>query len=330
MPGELWREVLQIGKETTAGTGVPATRKIYTRNVSFMRSRASRPQRFATGTRDNVRAHTQGPVEAGGSVVVPVSADEIIEWLLMGVQGGVTPTAAGGAQLWVFKPGLTLDSATIERNDGARTQRLVGAQVNQLTIAGSVGGENLATMELFAQNREEGITLTTALTDRSPTFFEGWQTNVYIDNFGGTAGTTILTGSLVEWNITVNNQMGRVYTANNTLAASAVSIGELEISASFRMMATAAAVATEIANWDSDTKRLVRLEFLGPANEIGGSSRRYLTIDLPGAWTSPDPNQDEAGIRAWSFPFQYVYDPALAAGIVFRANNARATAWGAA
>jgi hypothetical protein len=329
MPGELWREVIQIGKETVAGTGVPATRKSYCRNVSFTRSRASRAHRFATGTRDNVRAHTQGPVEAGGSVVVPVSADELPEFFLMGVQGGVTPVASGAAQLWTFKPGLTLDSATIERNDGARTQRLVGTNVNQLTIAGTVAGENLATMELFAQNREEGITLTTALADRSPTFFEGWQTNVYIDNFGGTGGTTILIGALVEWNVTINNQMGRVYTASNTLSASAISIGELEISASFRMLATSASVATEIANWDADTKRLIRLEFLGPANEIGGTARRFLTIDLPGAWTSPDPNQDEGGIRAWSFPFQYIYDPALAAGVVIRAQNARATAWGA-
>lgn len=277
-----------------------------------------------------MRGHTQGPVEAGGSVSVPVSADELIEFLLMGVQGGVTPTVVGPSQLWTFKPGLTLDSATIERNDGARTQRLVGTNVNQLTIAGTVAGENLATMELFSQNREEGITLTTALADRTPTFMEGWQTNVYIDNFGGTAGTTILTGALVEWNITINNQMGRVYTANNTLAASAVSIGELEISASFRMLATSAAVATEIANWDADTKRLIRLEFLGPANEIGGSARRYVTIDLPGSWTSPDTNQDENGIRSWSFPFQYVYDPALAAGIAVRCNNARTVAWGAA
>lgn len=329
MPGELWREVLQIGKESVPGTGAVATRKGYCRNVSFTRARASRPQRFATGGRDNVRAHTQGPVEAGGSVVLPVSADELIEFLLMGVQGGVTPVATSGAQLWTFKPGLTLDSATIERNDGARTQRLVGTQVNQLTIAGTVGGENLATMELFAQNREENITLTPALADRNPSFFEGWQTNVYIDNFGGTPGTAIIAGALVEWSITVNNQMGRVYTAANTLSASAVSIGELEISASFRMVATSPATATEIANWDADTKRLIRLEFLGPANEIAGTSRRYLTIDLPGAWTSPDPNQDEAGVRAWSFPFQYVFDPTLAAGIVFRANNARAVAWGA-
>jgi len=329
MPGELWREVLQIGKETVAGTGVAATRKLYCRSVSFARSRASRPQRFATGGRDNVRAHTQGPVEAGGSVALPVSADELVEFLLMGVQGGVTPVAAAGAQLWTFKPGLTLDSATIERNDGARTQRLVGSQVNQLTIAGTVGGENLATLELFAQNREEGVSLTTALADRSPTFFEGWQTNCYIDNFGGTAGTSILTGSLLEWNITVNNQMGRIYTAANTLAASGVSIGELEISASFRLLATSASVATEIANWDSDTKRLIRLEFLGPANEIGGTARRFVTVDLPGVWTSPDTNQDENGVRAWSFPFQYVYDPALAAGVVIRCQNARTTAWGA-
>lgn len=330
MAGELWREIIQIGKETTAGTGVAATRIAYLNNVSLTRNRASRPHRFATGTRDNVRAHTQGPVEAGGSVTMPVSGSEILEWLDIGLQGNVTPTTPTGspvtAKLWTFKPSLTINTMTIERNDAAKVQRGLGYRVNQYVFAGTVLGENNFTCELFGQDRDDTFTtLTAALTSRTPTFMEGWQTNVYIDTFGGTAGTTVKTGTAVEWNVTIGNANTRQFTAQNSLSANAVLVGELSVTASIKMIASSATAAAELINWDADTKRLVRLEFLGPVNGIETGFREFVTIDLPGAWTSPDTNQTDQGARAYTFPLTYVYDPTNAFGVQIRCQAGRAT-----
>src|SRR6266536_2277616 len=109
MPGETWRQQIQVGKETTPGTAVAATRILYLENTSikFTKTREARFHRFATGTRDNVRAYTSGAVAAGGEAKLSVSGEELLEWLLLGIQGGVTPTTPAGAtlaRLWTFKP----------------------------------------------------------------------------------------------------------------------------------------------------------------------------------------------------------------------------------
>src|SRR4051794_16317256 len=108
MSGETWRGTFQAGVETTPGTPVVATRVLYVDPTSVLtRVRKPTPHMFMTQTRDNVRAITVGPVEAAGTCKIPLSADEIIEPLLLGIKGGVTPTTPGGTVLgrqWVFTP----------------------------------------------------------------------------------------------------------------------------------------------------------------------------------------------------------------------------------
>ncbi len=446
MPGELWRERVQIGKELTLGIGAAATRVAYLRNVSLTRERSSNPWRFATGGRDNQRVHTQGSVEAGGSVELPVSANELIEWLLITLNGGVTPTTPGGAvnaRLWDFRPGTALDSLTLERNNGARIERATGVQGTRLQIAGEVGGENIATIDLFATEREDDFgALTTGLAERVPTFLEGWQTRIYLDALGATPGTTEITDLLHTWQVTVDNQLERFYTAQNSLSSQGNNIGELDITAELLFRAGAAQALTELLNWDNNVQRLLRLEFqderstpldagtnevqtltitgtptggtytlsyTGPVNHpitaqvtapipfnataaqvqaalralpairsnvtcaggphpgtpitatfnnnlggrniaqmtatgsfTGGTSpaiavttttpgteafRPSVIIDVPGAWMTPDTNQDNASARAYRFPMTYLYDPTNAFGIRFLLQNNRATAW---
>lgn len=326
----MWREQLEIGKEVTYGTAVAGTRKVYASDVSLTRERDPRPYAFQTGGRDNVRGFTLGPVRAGGSISFPMSADEIVEWLLMGLKGGVTPTTpptATNTRLWAFTPGVTLDSATIRRDDGAGTPRITsGIYVDEITIAGSVGGDNKVTCTLFASNKVAGA-LTGGLTDRTPTYLDGWQTKFYLDAFGATPGTTVVAGSLLNWNVRIRNQMGRIYTASNTLAASGVTSGVLDITAQVTLLASQAQAQTEFTNWDAATKRLMRLEFQDETSFIETTFRRFVTIDVPMAWSAFDLNQSEAGARAYALSGQYVYDPTNSFGVQVRAQNNRNAAW---
>jgi len=277
MPGELWRQKMQVGKEITYGTAVAATRIVYVDNPSLTREREGRPHAFATGTRERVRAHTLGPVMAAGQVTVPMSADELLEWLLISIQGNVTPsTPAGGTatRLWEFEPSTTLDSATIELDDGANVWEEYGVYGAKITISGSVSGENTVTIDLFGKDRVAS-TLTGALSERTPTFMEGWETRLYADAFGGTALTTQLGGVLINWTIEIELNPGRKYTADNTLAMNSVTIGEVLVTANLTFEASSALVDTEYANWDAETNRLVALEFgqneqieSSPTNEV--------------------------------------------------------------
>ena len=261
MAGELWRGYFQMGLETTPGTTVAATRRMYFDGDSGLtRERDARPHRFATASRDNVRAFTLGPTTIGGTLKLPLSASEIIELLLMGIKGAVTPTGAGTAKLWAFTPGTASDPATIEWHDGARAWEAGGCYVNKLKFSGNAKDEATVEAEIFGMNLV-ATTMTGSLTERTPDFIEGWETKIFIDTFGGTAGTTQVTGTLINWEVEIDNQLGRKYFANNTQNVGAITVGELAVSAKLTFEAAAAAALTEFNNWDAGTKRLVRLGF---------------------------------------------------------------------
>src|SRR5690242_20592530 len=97
MSGELFRGTFQLGKEVTPGTPVAATRVLYVDPAGVLtRVRTPVPHMFMTQTRDNTRALTAGPVQATGTLKIPVSSDELIEPFLLAIKGGVTPTTPSG------------------------------------------------------------------------------------------------------------------------------------------------------------------------------------------------------------------------------------------
>lgn len=326
MAGELWLQQARIGKETTAGTLVNATRKVFVDAPQLTEAREMREKRFLTGTRDNVRDVKKGPSQVSGQVRVPMSADEIIEWLLCSVQGGVTPSTPGGTlpRLWVFKPSNTLDSLTFEYNDGATAWRGAGVRANQLTIEGDVEGENWLTCELMGLSRTAAA-LTGSPADRVPDSLEGWQAKIYIDAFGGTPGTTVQANAMINWRVIINNNMTRKYFADNTRNPNALVNGALDINAEITFEASSAVAASQLTNWDTDVARMVRLEFLGPTNGIETGYNRFVTIDIPGNWNMPDFLGENNGTRVYTFNLQYKYDPTNTWALQVRAQNARAT-----
>lgn len=305
MAGELWTQVWGIGKEVTPGLVVPATRRVYLREPMITRERAPRPYRFATGTRDNVRAQTLGPEMIGGSISMPLSAGELVEWALAGIRGGVTPTTPGGAtnaRLWTFTPGTALDPMTIERKDGARNRQARGVYVGSMQIAGSVREENLLTCELFGLSDEPLDNLTAGLTDRIPSFHEGWETKLYIDAIGGTPGTTNIAGTLINWSVGFNNQMARKYFADNTLATGAVILGELDLTGQLLFEASSAQALTEYVNWDDQVGRLVRLEF-GQNRVIDAGTNEVQTLTITGTPTGGTFTLTYAGHTTAALPY---------------------------
>lgn len=330
MPGELWRRVAQVAKEVTAGTAVPATRKAYWTDPTFAIVQAPRPHSFAVGRRDNILGFTKGSKEVSGSASMPLSSSEILEWLLSGMKGGTTPTQPSAGPdptvyLWTFTPGNTLDTMTVEYNDAARVWIASGVNVNSLKFSGAASGVNTVTADFFARDLVAG-SLTGSLTDRVPDFTEGWETKVYLDTFGGTPGTTVLPATVINWEVNFNNNMAREYFADNTKAAGDISMDEMAIDARLTLRGSAAAALTEFNNWNADTKRLVRLEF-GQNSIISNALKRFVTIDIPGAWSAVGLGGNDNNRRTYEMSLQYVYDPTLAAGIQIRCQNTRATAW---
>lgn len=335
MSGELWRSTTAVAKEVVYGTAVqPATRKTYYSDPLFHLVRAPRAHAFATGTRDNVRSFTVGPQEVSGDLKLPLDSSEIIELLLGCVSGGVTPTQPNAGTdptvyLWTFEPTNSLDSSTVEFQDGARAWLVSGVLCDKINIKGSANGPNDVTATMFGK-AITATTMTGGLSDREVGVTEGWEASLYIDAFGGTPGTTLLNGTLVNWDVSIMANLQRKYLAANQNSLASVPIGVLGAEATLTFEASASDSITEFNNWNvalaSPTLRLLRLDF-GENAVISHSYHKSTILDLPGAWSAFDLGQADAGTRVYQLKMSYVYDPTNLFGVRVLCQNTRAAAW---
>jgi hypothetical protein len=326
--GETWRGKLTAGGETVYGTPVAATRRLYYREPSLTRERAYREHRYMTGHRANNMNATLGSVVVGGQGVIEASADEFPEVLLTGVKGGITPTSLGsGAYQWDFQPGDgPLDSATYEYHDGAEQWRSYGVYINTITLDGTPGGENLATLAYFGLEKELFGSPANP-PQRVPYIHEGWETVAYIDGFGS-YGVTLIQHAVTMWQVAFNNNLGRKYFADNTLATGKVTVGRVDVTGEIGIESSEVIAATEYANWDAATKRSVLLRF-GNNQLIGGGFNRHMDLTIHGAWSAADTNQEGEGTREIRMGLTGVYEPTTGDVIQWRLVNGRPTAWAA-
>lgn len=329
--GNLWRGTLQIANESSPGIFTPSTRKLYVRDPKLVRERPARLHKYMVQRRDNTRAVTNGPVTAAGSYVHEMSADEIIETFLLSIQGGVTPTGGGDTQTWEFTAGgEDLDFASYEWHDGANVWNGSGYRINQVKIAGNANGENLVTCDLFGDDVEIG-TLTEDLDERVPLLTEGWETLFKLGDFGDDPDSTSeVDAFLINWEITLMNNLGRKYHAQNQNAQTGTTSGELGVEAKFLIEASAPEATQEFDNWSTTppTLRLVRLEFGNNAVIGGGPDLYVVKLDMPGTWTAFDLAQSDAGTRCYQVSYSAVFEPTSLQSM-FRAIvlNDRDTPW---
>lgn len=308
---------------------VAATRKAYYDPAGVLTlTRDPHLHRASVGRRDNVVGYTNGAVKAAGSVMTAMSAEEALELFNMGITGTpviTTPTGATITRLHTYKPG-DLAAATIEYNDGALNWQGAGYKVNTLTIAGAVDGDSTITADLFGTNMLQ-VAATTGLTDRTPSFIEGWQARVFVDAFTGVPGTTVVSGFLTNWSVALGNNLDRVYTADNTLGANRVTSGLLDVSAKLTVDATSPQALSEFNNWAAGTMRMVRIEFSDETQFIEGAFRHKITVDVPGAWTAINLGASGNGVRKYEIDLQGVYSGVLAAMFQLQVQSSRSAAF---
>lgn len=187
----------------------------------------------------------------------------------MAIQASPTPTTPSGgtaSKQYVFRPGSTApNAATLEWQDGARAWQGSGYQVDTISIDGAVTTENIATVGLFGQNVIPLGAITGSLTQRTPTFFEGYEARLYLDNAGVAPGTTNIPGTMVNWSVKFGNALARQYTAGNTLSASGTPIGAMTLTVDLTYVASSASALAEYNLYEngsaSPTRRVARLEF---------------------------------------------------------------------
>lgn len=264
----------QIALQPTDAPVSPATRKVYYNELVLNASNDATDEEAAIGVPDNTMDSLQGALQPGGGYNMAVNSSELVEVMLMGMKGGVTPTTPAGAtnaRLWTFPVGATLDMATIEWQTALNGVwfRGNGYMVNEFTISGNANGTNRLTATLFGAGITEmdGVgsnpAAPTGLADRAyPSPLQGFEATLAIDALGATPGTTQAPLFVVDWNFTFSRNMEREYAGSNTRNAAAVNMGMFKVSrAQITVRPARPEAMAEYKNWRNNTGRIIELTF---------------------------------------------------------------------
>lgn len=318
----------QAGIEATRGTPVAATRIVYAditpsidRTLNFGRSR--------TGTYNARRRPSYSRIRPTFSAVDSATYEDLAWWLQFGLKGNVAGVGDAGtpeAFTYPFVPSLStddLESMTLEFNNASNAMEASQVMVNSFTLRGDADNDQesewMLDLEMMARDVDTGITFTPALTHRDTEPIIARGTKIYMDDTAGALGTTQLLGKLINWSVTVNNNIHfKAFSEDeNAFAANKVGRGERTVDAQFTVEFDD---HDELDNFLSTTPvvRYVRLEREG--STIHTTVKNRLRVDLNGYWSSWSRSDREGNLTA-VFGMQAAFDTTTSTDIEIEVVN---------
>lgn len=281
----------QAGIESTRGTNVAATRKVYAQ-ITPTFTRPLSPFRNTTGTYHGRRRPSYGRTKVGFTALDEATYEDLPWWLQFCIKGGVTGSNDGsGAYTYDFTPTIASDdlkSFTLEFNESGNPYESGQCMVNSWTLRMDADNDQepswMLDLQIIARDWTT-TTFTTSLADRTTEPILARGTKLYIDDAGGTIGNTQVTGKLISCSITGTNNLTFKAFAEDTnyVAANKVGRGEQYLDAQFTFEFDD---DTEFAKYRSATpaQRLIRIEQTGSI--IHDAVTKAMQIDLYGYWSS--------------------------------------------
>lgn len=320
MPGSYALSKIQLGQEGTPGNGVAAS--------TIWRGMGSiddeREPQFPDENIGLISPTNRSYIPQHGGAIsfasVPATFQQL-RYLFEASIAAATPTADGAGTDYIYTydaPTTAVASPrtfTIEAGDNQQAREMEHGFITDWTIEGSAGEAVMMSAEWQGEGPTK-TTFTAALT--IPTVYDMlFQLfKIYIDDVGGSFGTTQLTETLLSFSMSYSSGLIRKYTADGSLDFSFIQSTrpELEVSVVFEHNATAVA---EQDNWEAGTPRLLRLENTHNANQFAtpGTAYTYPTFiaDIAGTWTDFEPLGEQDGNSIVAATFRGAYDPTAAA-----------------
>lgn len=309
--------LIQIGKETSRGSGVAATRKLLLKNATF---RIMETYEEFEGQMSGVLGRTAiAPVLVRNGtefeIATDLDFDQVLLPLLSGVKGGVSPTTPGSgeARLWTFAPSNTADplptTYTLEY-----AERDMDASPNELgydadyaftTSFEITGGlDQLPQLSVSMVARKSNLASSTgALSLPAIAFASNMRWGVYFDSAWANLGNTQITGQVYGFSYKWSDFLRPEYFLDNrsTLDFTAYEFkGGRVADLTMDVVLGAASgdlVPTEDALKTAGTARFVRVELTGGAFDAPDNGlARFIRLD--GAYFhAPDSMQDRGQDR---------------------------------
>lgn len=298
-------QLTQVGVESTAGTGVTATKKMSALTIEPGIKAEVKTYRAAGYKYPTVASLGKEWTEAALSG--PLTYTEII-YPLSSLIAAVTPTGAGTAKTWTFTPTTTASDTrktfTVEHGNSVRGLKFVYGLVTGMTLNFSRDECNLTgTMigKALQDNQAlSGSTTEVALLPVMPT-----QVQLYLaDTAAGLAGATAMTRAF-SGGFTLENTAGAVYPLN--ASSSFAAIVDTEPRASGRLMAAVDAEGmAPLTNLRAGSTKFMRIKATGDL--ISGADYNTLTVDMACKVTNVQQFRDEQGVYAVEWEFTLAHD----------------------
>lgn len=303
-------QVVQIGVESTPGTGVPANKQFLSTGVSpaiKVDMQRFRPmgQKFPTVLTPG-KEWVEAKIEGSGSYTE-------LTYLLASIltDPGAPTTVDVSARKYTYNPLATSEDSpktyTIEQGSANRAGKFSNAIINELEIDFERAGGIDVKGSILGQRYQDGITMTatpTAITQQPilPTDID-----IYIDPTSGALGTTKMTRALkCSWKI--SNRWGMLWPLNSAIPSFAATV-ETEPQSEIKLMVEADTQGmANLAFLRAGGTQFMRISATSPV--LAGSTTQKYSVILDQAVKVSDVAEfaDQDGIYAIEWTFEMTYD----------------------
>lgn len=320
---------IQLGRETTAGTEVNAT--VIWRGTGSLKDDLSQTfveehVGFLPGLDRTYISRYQGTLSLDAT---PATFEQVNHLFEAGIK---TDAAAveGSGYLYEYVAATTasptIKTYTLECGDNIGEEQGLYGFVGDFTLSGSAGEAVMMSANWLTRQVLPG-TFTGSLSAPAVEEILTSKGLLYIDTVAGTAGTTAVSDTLLDFTLNWTTGIIPKWTADgNTLNYSFLQFTPPEVTLDVTFEHNATAVA-EKAAWRAGTARQLQLKFAGTALTTAGSSysTKTLKIDLVGKWESFDGIDDMDGNSINKGTFRAGYDGTAALFAAIRVVNNLAT-----
>lgn len=251
----------------------------------------------------------------GGALSLPATPatfEQLVHVFEAGIQT-VSPTTDGSGRVRVYPfpktSQVAIKTYSIEAGNNAQAEIMLHSFVDSFTLSGKPK-ECLKVASNWLGQTVTAATFTTAPTLPTVEVIEFSNGLAYIDNGGGTIGTTQVSDSFIEVELSVKTGWKPVITMGNLYFTSVKNIGpEITLKAKLEHNARA---ETEKAAWRNKTRRLIRFRFNGSNLSTAGATytTKALVIDIGGKYKSVGVISDDDGNDTMEFEMKVAPDTA--------------------
>lgn len=282
----------QAGFETTRGTAVAATRKVYAViEPSYEKSLAFFTD--TSGTYSARRRKTYGRERVSFSATDLATFEDLAWWMQLAIKGGVTGVSDANTTpgyTYTFEPSETSDdlkSMTLEFGESGNVYESDQVMCNSWTLRGDPDSDSEPAWMWEAELLGRTITTssyTGSINDRTTEPIIARGTKLYVDTAYGSLGSTQLTGHLISWSVTGNNAIHfKAFAEDETaMAANKVGRGERTYDFEFTMEFDSDTTPAGFKDYRDGDEMFIRLLREGTVIDSVANTKKSLQIDMAG------------------------------------------------